>query len=251
MFQICDVLSVDWVPSAALEPFAWHWGQLGPLGQQQCSFCLPGPAQAFLAANYAVKSPVIKQLEGPFWGDLVHCGMCQSDRNQDLHRPSPWWHSATLPWANAQRLISVIHAFIWRSTRSVSWTQKPTWHMPWDFGSCQHLTWLLVYFTQQVTYSHTGSEVASQCAACSSKAVTTHTHAPTHQWYSMRSDLGRSILFKCTLAQGPWTSNQPLEDNSPGPPRPTYSSAWKGRLVKYCIRIFGTFLCVNCMCDAW
>lgn len=80
------------------------WVSSGTLPASQAS------PEAFLAWTYTVKSPVIKQLEGPLWGDLVQCGRCQSDCNQDLHRPGSWWHSATLTWAYARRLIAVIHA---------------------------------------------------------------------------------------------------------------------------------------------
>lgn len=56
--------------------------------------------EAFLAWTYSVKSPVIKQLEGLLWGDLMQRGKCQSDCNQDLCRPGSWWHSATLTSAD-------------------------------------------------------------------------------------------------------------------------------------------------------
>lgn len=75
-------------------------------------FLLPwaGP-KAFLARTSTVKSPVIKQLQGPLWGDLAPHGRCQSACNHDLHRPVSRWPSAILPWADAQEPFS--HLIIW------------------------------------------------------------------------------------------------------------------------------------------
>lgn len=62
---------------------------MGSLGQQRHSLFSFRSARKlfFLVWTYAVKSPVIKQLEGLLWEDLVPWGRCQSDCNQDLHRP--------------------------------------------------------------------------------------------------------------------------------------------------------------------
>lgn len=52
-------------------------GQLnGVFGSAEATLCLLPQAnpEAFLAGTYAVKSPVIKQLEGLLWGDLAWRG---------------------------------------------------------------------------------------------------------------------------------------------------------------------------------
>lgn len=144
------ILHLDWMPSAGLQPFCLALMIKRVFGSAAAAALFLHSLRPsrrlfffFLAWTYAVKSSVIKQLEGLLWGALVQCGRCQSDYNQDLHRPCSWWHPATSTWADARRLITVIHAFCGRTlTVCNRWgTQEPIRDLPctfkqvpWDLG---------------------------------------------------------------------------------------------------------------------
>lgn len=72
----CTFLYVGWMPSVGLQTFSLALVLNGVFGSAAAMlFLLPqANPEAFLAGTYAVKSPVIKQLEGLLWGDLAWRG---------------------------------------------------------------------------------------------------------------------------------------------------------------------------------